>query len=298
MILGAATLLGLASCKNSEFEGYTKSENGVEYKFYNMDEKGTKVTPGDGISIRILYSLKGKNGKADTVLFDSKMVSRDGSGIINHILPKSNYYGSLEDAITLMSKNDSASFIISADSFFLKANKLNELPPYIKPGDKLEVFVKMVDVKSKKELDENQRKQEEEIAKLRDSEQAKLSEYLAANKITTAPTASGLIFIETQKGKTKQKPTATDQVTVHYTGMLLDGTVFDSSVQRGEPITFGLNQVIPGWTEGIQLMTKGSKAKLIIPSAIAYGPSGSGPIPPYSTLVFDVELIDIKAGNQ
>lgn len=298
MILGAATLLGLASCKNSEFEGYTKSENGVEYKFYNMDEKGTKVNPGDGISIRILYSLKGKNGKADTVLFDSKMVSRDGSGIINHILPKSNYYGSLEDAITLMSKSDSASFIISADSFFLKANKLNELPPYIKPGDKLEVFIKMVDVKTKKELDENERKQQEEIAKLRDSEQTKLSQYLTENKITTAPTASGLIFIETQKGKTKQKPTATDQVTVHYTGMLLDGTVFDSSVQRGEPITFGLNQVIPGWTEGIQLMTKGSKAKLIIPSAIAYGPNGSGPIPPYSTLVFDVELIDIKAGNQ
>jgi FKBP-type peptidyl-prolyl cis-trans isomerase len=85
--------------------------------------------------------------------------------------------------------------------------------------------------------------------------------YLAENKITTPPTASGIVFIETQKGKGSAHPTATDEVTVHYTGMLLDGTKFDSSVDRGEPAKFPLNQVIPGWTEAIQLMTKGSKAK-------------------------------------
>jgi FKBP-type peptidyl-prolyl cis-trans isomerase FkpA len=90
------------------------------------------------------------------------------------------------------------------------------------------------------------------------------------------------------------KPKATDEVVVHYTGTLLDGTKFDSSVDRGEPATFPLNAVIPGWTEGIQMMAKGGKAKLIIPSSIGYGPQGSGPIPPYSTLVFDVELLDIK----
>ena len=85
-------------------------------------------------------------------------------------------------------------------------------------------------------------------------------------------------------------------MTVHYTGTLLDGTKFDSSLDRGEPTTFPLNQVIPGWTEAIQLMTKGSKAKLIIPSALGYGPNdvGNGAIPAYSTLVFDVELVNIK----
>jgi FKBP-type peptidyl-prolyl cis-trans isomerase len=109
-------------------------------------------------------------------------------------------------------------------------------------------------------------------------------------------TASGLRYI-TQVEGTGKSPLATDQVTVHYTGYLLNGTKFDSSIDRGEPTTFPLNQVIPGWTEAIQLMTKGSKAKLIIPSNLAYGANGGGPkIAPFSTLLFEVELLDFKAG--
>jgi len=155
----------------------------------------------------------------------------------------------------------------------------------------------LVDIKTKKELEENQKKQEEEIARMSAAEKPKLEQYLTVNNIKTVPTASGLIFIETQKGKGKEHPTATDEVTVHYTGTLLDGTKFDSSIDRGEPTTFPLNQVIPGWTEAIQLMTKGSKAKLIIPSNLAYGANGGGPkIAPFSTLLFEVELLDFKAG--
>lgn len=294
MLLGSALLVGLVSCNKSEFEGFTKAENGLHYQFYTQDEAGVKAAEGDGVSMSIVYALKGAS--KDSVLFDSKLNSEDGSGVIRYILPKSSFKGSLEDAITMMAKNDSAAFIISADSFFLKTNKLQSLPPFAKPGDKLQVTIKLVDIKSKKELDENQKKQEAEVAALEGAEKPKLDAYLASNKITTAPTASGLIFIETQKGKGKDHPKATDVVTVHYTGTLLDGTKFDSSVDRGEPTTFPLNQVIPGWTEAIQLMSKGSKAKLIIPSSLGYGPRGGGPIPPFSTLVFDVELIDFKAG--
>jgi len=90
------------------------------------------------------------------------------------------------------------------------------------------------------------------------------------------------------------KPAATDQVKVHYTGKTLDGEIFDSSVQRGEPITFGLNQVIKGWTEGLQLMPVGSKFMLFIPSDLAYGEQGAGGmIKPGATLIFEVELLDI-----
>lgn len=293
MLLGSAVLAGLASCNKSEFDGFTKAENGLHYQFFIQDEAGVKASAGDGISYKVVYALK--RPVSDTILFDSNLNSEDGTGTVRNILPKSSFQGSLEDAFTMMAKNDSAAFIISADSFFLKTNKMQALPPFVKPGDKLQVTIKMVEIKTKKELDENQKKQEAEIAALEGAEKPKLDAYLAANKITTAPTASGLIFIETQKGKGGH-PSATDQVTVHYTGTLLDGTKFDSSVDRGEPTTFPLNQVIPGWTEAIQLMTKGSKAKLIIPSSIAYGPRGGGPIPPFSTLVFDVELIDFKAG--
>lgn len=295
MLLSSALLVGLVSCNKSEFEGFTKAENGLHYQFYTHDENGVTAAEGDGVSMSIVYAIK--HAAKDSVLFDSKLNSDDGTGVVRYILPKSSFQGSLEDAIKMMCKNDSAAFIISADSFFLKTNKLQSLPPFAKPGDKLQVTIKLVDIKSKKELDENQKKQEAEIAALEGAEKPKLDAYLASNKITTAPTASGLIFIETQKGKGKDHPTATDVVTVHYTGTLLDGTKFDSSVDRGEPTTFPLNQVIPGWTEAIQLMTKGSKAKLIIPSSLGYGPRGGGPIPPFSTLVFDVELIDFKAGS-
>ena len=106
-------------------------------------------------------------------------------------------------------------------------------------------------------------------------------------------TASGLQYMVLQEGK-GEHPTATSKVTVHYTGKLLDGTVFDSSVDRGEPITFGLNQVIPGWTEGLQLMDEGSKYILYIPYNLGYGDQQAGSIPPGSTLVFEVELLEIN----
>ena len=92
-----------------------------------------------------------------------------------------------------------------------------------------------------------------------------------------------------------RKPKATDSVVCHYEGMLIDGTMFDSSIQRGEPATFGLQQVIAGWTEGLQLMQEGAKYRFFIPYLLGYGESGAGQsIPPFSALIFDVELIEIK----
>lgn len=107
-------------------------------------------------------------------------------------------------------------------------------------------------------------------------------------------TASGLQY-EVLEATLGQKPAATDKVKVHYEGTLIDGTVFDSSYKRGEPITFGLNQVIAGWTEGLQLMSIGSKYKLYIPYQLGYGAQGAGAsIPPYAALIFTVELLGIN----
>ena len=107
-------------------------------------------------------------------------------------------------------------------------------------------------------------------------------------------TASGLQY-EVLEATIGQKPKATDKVRVHYEGTLIDGTVFDSSYKRGESITFGLNQVIKGWTEGLQLMSIGSKYKLYLPYQLAYGERGAGAnIPPYAALIFTVELLGIE----
>jgi FKBP-type peptidyl-prolyl cis-trans isomerase len=128
------------------------------------------------------------------------------------------------------------------------------------------------------------------------AEIAKGAKFLEENKKNpeVKETASGLQYMVLQEGK-GEHPTATSKVTVHYKGTLLDGTVFDSSYDRGEPITFGLNQVIRGWTEGLQLMTPGSKYRLFIPYNLAYGENGAGGmIPGGATLIFDVELISFE----
>lgn len=119
--------------------------------------------------------------------------------------------------------------------------------------------------------------------------------FLSANaqKEGVTVTQSGLQYEVIRMGK-GQKPAATDRVKVHYHGTLIDGTVFDSSVDRGEPITFALNQVIPGWTEGVQLMPEGSKFRFYIPQELAYGSRATGSIPPYSALIFEVELIKVN----
>ena len=122
--------------------------------------------------------------------------------------------------------------------------------------------------------------------------EAFLAENGKKDGVVTLP--SGLQYQVLKEGNGK-KPSATDQVVCHYEGTLIDGTVFDSSYQRNQPATFGLNQVIAGWTEGVQLMQEGAKYRFFIPYNLAYGEHGAGAqIPPFAALVFDVELIEVK----
>lgn len=141
-----------------------------------------------------------------------------------------------------------------------------------------------------------QQKQEEEAQKMGEINEKAGQDFLLENgkRAEVKTTESGLQYEVLQEGN-GEKPTAADSVTVHYIGKLIDGTVFDSSVERGAPATFGVTQVIPGWVEALQLMSVGSKWRLFIPSQLAYGPQGAGGvIGPNQTLIFDVELISIN----
>lgn len=135
--------------------------------------------------------------------------------------------------------------------------------------------------------------QEEKSADAKAEGEAFLSEN--AGKHGVSVTDSGLQYNHESEGE-GESPSAEDTVTVHYKGTLINGAEFDSSYKRGEPISFPLNGVIPGWTEGLQLMKVGGKTTFYIPQELAYGarPNPNGPIPPYAALIFDVELIDIK----
>lgn len=122
-------------------------------------------------------------------------------------------------------------------------------------------------------------------------------DFLEANakREGVVQTKSGLQYEVLSEGKGERSPKATDTVLCHYEGRLVSGKVFDSSYERNQPAEFGLNQVIPGWTEGLQLMSEGAKYRFYIPYLLGYGEQGAGPsIPPYSTLIFDVELIKVK----
>lgn len=178
----------------------------------------------------------------------------------------------------------------------------------IRLSNKEELDVDLLTLAIKEALDDKSQMSLEQCQSIIQGEQVRAMEaknaevieagtaFLAENgsKEGVTTTASGLQIRTIVEGSGKS-PKASDRVTVHYTGKLIDGTVFDSSLERGEPTTFGLNQVIRGWTEGLQLMKVGEKAEIVIPSELGYGARGAGgAIPPYATLVFEVELISIE----
>ena len=191
-------------------------------------------------------------------------------------------------AATLESSNDSLSYAWGVELAEALKQRTTELDPEIVAAAVKEAL------EEKARMDVQQCREVITVISQRESIKAG-EEFLAenANKPGVITTASGLQYKVLVEG-TGESPTASSMVTVHYTGKFLDGTVFDSSVQRGQPIEFSLGGVIRGWTEGVQLMKPGGKIELYVPSDLAYGPQGRSGIPPNSTLIFEIELLSFK----
>ncbi len=274
--------IGLFSCKTNDFQ---TTENGLQYNLHTS-QKGTKAKVGDFVKIHLVNKTE-----SDSVL---QSTYTSGQPITLEVM-KPNFKGDLMEGFTMMAEGDSGTFLVSVDSLA----QGQPLPAFLKSGSFFKFEVKMVDIMTQEEyMKDMERAQQEEINKQQGMVQeqaATIENYAKEKNLSVQKTESGLYYVIEKPG-TGANPKAGNTVTVHYKGYLLDGTVFDESYGRGEPITFplGAGQVIRGWDEGIAQFKKGGKGKLLIPSPLAYGSRASGPIPANSILVFDIELVDFK----
>jgi FKBP-type peptidyl-prolyl cis-trans isomerase FkpA len=261
------------------------TETGLKYQFHDQDSDGRKAKTGEIMSLHLTI----KNDK-DSTLFDSRV--QGGGRPQQMMIQAAPFKGSFEDGLTMVSKGDSVTFFVNADTLFAKMNQ--PMPPTVKKGTDIKYIVKVLNIQTETEF---QKAMESTKAKQLAIDAKIIDDYIAKNGLKTTKTASGLHYIVRTTGVGATIPKG-QIASVLYKGMLLDGKEFDSSEkQGGKPVDFpiGVGAVVPGWDEGVQTMSKGGKSTFIIPSSLAYGEAGSpGVIPSNAVLVFDVELVDIK----
>ena len=271
-LLVAALGLLLASCGAGG--GAKKTPGGVDFVVHKSGS-GAQLKLGDTVLLNIIQSLN------DSVIVESRKVA---GGPVPFVISKSVNKYDLMDGLVMLKEGDSATFTIPIDS-------LPQRPPMAKKGDKLNLTFVVVGTYTG--------------AKQKAADDKIIAEYAKTNKLSTTTTPEGVYVAVNQEGA-GEKPQPGDTVVVHYTGKLINGTVFDSSLDttlrpgaKIEPIRFPLGRgfVIKGWDAGIAALNKGSKATLLIPSTLGYGLQASGPIPANSVLVFDVQLVDIVKGK-
>ena len=294
IVLGLA-VTGLTACNN-----FDKGEGDMLYKIHT-DKSGETIKEGDFVAFKAIEKTEG-----DSVLYSS--YDYDRPSLL--VKEKSVFKGDLFAALGLLSEGDSATFKINIDSMVLKmdrpqpADTTKKYLVYTIKIDKVIPKGKLTDSLFRGKIDEFLKK---EMDQAKSGEAAKMKAYVSAKGLKTAVTASGLNYVVSKEGS-GPKANPGDTVVVNYTGMFLSGKVFDSSLadiakksgtfnpQRPyEPLKLpvGMNGSIPGFEEGLMLLPKGTKATLILPSSLAYGEQGNQGIPPFTPLVFEVDMVNI-----
>lgn len=257
---------------------FKKLPNGLEYNII-YDAPGTKlIQEGSFVSLSIRTKI------ADSAMFDSYKMN-DNKPIEQQLTTQ--FLGGFMEGFLFLTQGDSAILRMPIDSAF----KGGQFPAFAKSGDMVTYDVKIVSVKTKEEYEQAKKDAAAQQVAIDDKI---IQDYMKKNNLQAQKTPSGLYYIIEKTGNGKHA-TAADKVKVHYKGTLIDGTTFDSSYDRNQPIDFPLSGVIKGWTEGIPYLEEGGKGKLLIPSGLAYGqnaPPGS-PIKANDVLIFDVELLEI-----
>jgi len=276
----AVVAFGTACSKNP---GFKKDKQGFYYKFYIENKENTQPQMGDIVDMTLSMRLK------DSVLYENIPFSE--------MIIESLYPGDLFASFQKLHIGDSATFIVDGENFF----RYFWGQDYPFESNDLYFDIKLNDIVSKEEFEALQTERaiqyETMIEELRISEDSLITDYITKNKIKVKPTNDGLYIIKNFSGTGKSIKTGST-VAVHYTGKLLDGSVFDSYVDYGrDPIevTVGSGQVIQGWEKALLLMRSGDKAIVLIPSKLAYGSRGIDyVIPPYTPLIFDMEVVSVE----
>ena len=271
--LAATLLFTLGAC--SKYKGFKKSDSGLYYQFHEKND--TTDQPNTGDLVGVLMSLRA----GDSLLIPM---------MPNEMIMDSLYEGDIFEAIRMMHVGDSATFILDGKEFFEKM--MNPAQDYEFGDDPLYLDVKLYGVMKKADFEKAKAEFEAELDDRKVKEVEEIDEYLQKHP-GMKQTPMG-VYVKTVKKGNGAKVEPLQQVKVHYTGRFTDGTVFDSSVERGTPFTFtvGAGEVIPGWDATVSEMTVGDKVTVLIPSSMAYG-EGTRGIPPYSPLEFDIELLEI-----
>ncbi len=288
----AIVALTISAC--SESGGYETAENGMQIKYYTK-LNGLKPKVGDDVTWRIAIHAElatPANGKTDSVWYSTAKGEEMMGKPMTISLRPSAFKGAPEDGLMLMGKGDSAEFLINVDSFFYAFDQTKQVPAYVKPHSQLVFKAKLLDVipaaDAQKKKDEANKSMQKTAEAATETHEKATADYIAKNKLKMDTTASGLKWRYVKKGSGAVcKPE--DGVEVAYKGSLFDGSIFDQN--ENFKLVAGVGQVIRGWDEMLTLMKQGDKVQVIIPFWMAYGEQAMGDkIPPYSTLVFDMEL--------
>lgn len=277
-------LFFLFACNNpSEYPGFKKTTSGIYFKLHQLGEDARNPSPGDYITIDIDYlTMK------DSLFFSGRRKVQ-----VQH--PK--YKGSVDECFMLMKPGEKATFIIDAKPFF--ENTLHSsLPSFIGQEEKMKVEIDLISLQSKQDYENEKTAFLKWIEDFGAYEKEILNQFINKKHTDVKPLESGLYKLVIHAGQGKQVETG-DTVIVHYEGRFLNGKFFDSTKQRKEPFGFVYGtewQVVEGLEEAIGTMKEGEKSLFILPSDIAFGRDGSstGIVPPYTSVVFEVELIELK----
>ena len=280
-IVGLFVILLSFSCSSDKFPGFKKGENDVYYKVHHRGNDTTHPQLDEFVVVEMDYGLE------DSVLFSSKNLDKP----LRFIMIEPMFPGDVYEGLKLMSIGDSMSFAVVADSFYIKTAKFKNVPDFVVPGSPMYYHVKLTNILSEEEF---KLELEKERDSLKNLEKETLAKYVAKNNITVQPEQSGLYFIPIEPGKGK-KPDTGDMCQVVMEVKQIDGKLLFSNLDtRPMDVEFGKNFDTKGFMEGLSMLRVGGKAHLIVPSQIGVGESGRELVPPFTTILYELELQKIK----